>query len=132
MRETLERLFSDFENTVNNLRIALQIAKDDLDVDGTIKRFELCYELSWKIIKTYLEDLGIICKNPRDCFKEAFNNDLIDDETVWMEMIEDRNRLVHTYTFEQSREIFENIKSKYINSIENLYSKLKRDFENEQ
>jgi len=110
MRERVKRTFLDFEKAVQNLKSAVESAVDDLDIDGAIKRFELCYELSWKIIRLYLEDLGIICNNPRDCFKQAKINNLIEDESLWMEMIETRNQLVHEYSFEFSREIFDKIK----------------------
>jgi len=111
MRERVRRTFLEFEKAILNLKLATDKAVDDLDIDGTIKRFELYYELAWKIIKLYLEDLGIICKNPRECFKYAKINNLIGDDFLWMEMIDTRNRLVHEYSSDFSREIFDEIKS---------------------
>lgn len=125
MRERVKRFFSDFERAYLNLKSATESASDELSIDGTIKRFELCYELAWKLIKEYLADLGIIRKNPRDCFKEAFNQGFIEDQMAWMEMIEDRNLLVHTYTSEESRVIFEKIKCVYVKLFEKLYDELK-------
>jgi nucleotidyltransferase substrate binding protein (TIGR01987 family) len=109
MRERVKRTFLDFEKAFNNLKSAVEKAVDDLDIDGTIKRFELCYELSWKIIKLYLEDLGIICKSPRDCFKQAKINNLIEDEVTWIEMIETRNQLVHEYSSDFSRKFLKKL-----------------------
>ncbi len=117
MNEKIKIIFNDFEKALNNLKKATEIAKDDLDIDGTIKRFELTYELSWKLIKSFLEYNGIFCKSPRECFKYAFQNGIIDNELIWMKMIDDRNLLVHTYNFDFSREIFENIKNKYLKSF---------------
>ncbi|HDL15131.1 MAG TPA: nucleotidyltransferase, partial [Euryarchaeota archaeon] len=91
MNGRLKRIFIDFKNAFDNLETAAKEAKTDLEIDGTIKRFELCYELSWKLIKEVMANQGIICKNPRDCFKQAFINDLISDEDIWLKMIEDRN-----------------------------------------
>jgi nucleotidyltransferase substrate binding protein (TIGR01987 family) len=131
MRERVKRTFLDFEKAFNNLKSAVKKAVDDLDIDGTIKRFELCYELSWKIIKLYLEDLGIICKNPRDCFKQAKINNLIEDEVIWMEMIDTRNQLVHEYSSDFSREIFEKIKNDYVRILEELYKNIKERAEDD-
>jgi nucleotidyltransferase substrate binding protein (TIGR01987 family) len=131
MRERVKRTFLDFEKAFNNLKSAVEKAVDDLDIDGTIKRFELCYELSWKIIKLYLEDLGIICKSPRDCFKQAKINNLIEDEVTWIKMIETRNQLVHEYSSDFSREIFEKIKSDYVRILEELYKNIKERLEND-
>lgn len=126
MNERFERIFNDFENSVKNLTSAVKKAKDDLEIDGAIKRFEMCYELSWKVIKLYLENLGIICKNPRDCFKQAKINDLINDEIIWMEMIDTRNQLVHEYSSTFSREIFNEIKNKYNKILYELYETIKK------
>ncbi len=132
MRERVKRYFKDFEKDFLNLKEALKLAKTDLDIDGTIKRFELCYELSWKLIKEYLADKGIIVKNPRDTFKEAVKNELIQEEEKWMEMIEDRNFLVHTYSSEESRTVFDKIKTIHINLFETLYKKIEEEFKNEK
>ncbi len=123
MNERLKRNFNDFKNAFNNLEIGVKEAKTDLEIDGTIKRFELCYELAWKLIKNVLADKGIICRNPRDCFKQAVINELIADEDIWLNMIEDRNELVHLYQFANSRKIFENIKLRYIKSFTSLLQK---------
>lgn len=132
MRERVKKFFDDFSKALKNIRVGIDTTIDDLDIDGTIKRFELCYELAWKLIKTYLEDKGIICKNPKDCFKQAYINGLINDETVWMRMIDDRNLLVHTYTGEESRDVFENVKEAYVNSFEYLYNKISMGVDDEE
>ncbi len=124
MNERLKRNFDNFHKAFGNLQVAADKAKTDLEIDGTIKRFELCYELSWKLIKEALSNIGIICKNPRDCFKQAFINGLIKDEKNWLMMIDDRNRLVHTYDFGNSREIFENIKKYYVSLYEWLIERV--------
>lgn len=131
MNERARRVFFDFEKALKNLKQAVKVAQDNLTIDGTIKRFELTFEISWKLMKAYLEDLGIICKNPRDCFKQAYLNGLIDDETVWMKMIDDRNLLVHTYTLEESRGIFANVKKIYLKQFECLYNKVSQEVEGE-
>lgn len=127
MREKVRRYFADFNKAVNNLEEAIERVQDDLDVDGAIKRFELCYELFWKLIKVYLEDQGIICKSPRDCFKQAVKLGLIDDEKAVMEMIDDRNFLVHTYSFDESRYLFEKIKNIYFGIFKKLHQKIKEE-----
>ena len=50
--------------------------------DSSIKRFELCFELSWKVIqKHYLRDRGLSMPlATRDCFREAFAYGLFSDE----------------------------------------------------
>ncbi|WP_041446620.1 HI0074 family nucleotidyltransferase substrate-binding subunit [Pseudothermotoga thermarum] len=124
MRERVQQYFTQFQNALRNLEEAVQYAKTDIEIDGTIKRFELCYELSWKLIKEYLADLGLICKNPRDCFRLAYQNGLIANDQIWMEMIDARNRLVRTYSAEESREMFIDIKEKFLHELKYLYDKI--------
>lgn len=124
MNERIERIFDDFKKAVDNLEYAVNNTVDDLDVDGVIKRFELCYELSWKVIRLYLENLGIICKNPRDCFKHAKLNELIEDDIIWMEMIDMRNRLVHEYSLDYSKKMFNDIKLKFTEQFKKLKDKI--------
>ena len=121
-------IFIDFEKAVKNLRSAVNQAASPLEIDGAIKRFELSYELAWKLIKEHLAGDGIVCKSPRDCFKAAKENDLIADEVNWLQMIEDRNQLVHCYTFEQSRVIYDKVKASHSQALMLLYKRVKEEY----
>jgi uncharacterized protein with HEPN domain len=74
----------------------------------------------------YLLYTGVVCKNPSDCFKAAKKNELIGDEMAWLKMIEDRNYLVHVYTYEQSRIVFDTIKIMHAQSLFDLYAVMKQ------
>lgn len=54
---------------------------------------------------------------PRYIFKEAYSNGIIDDEDVWLSMIEDRNRTSHVYSENMSDRIAERIKNEYVYAI---------------
>lgn len=76
-----------------------------LERGGVIQRFEVALELAWKTLKDLLEHEGrtLSPATPRSVFKEAAAAGLVSDGDVWLEMIEARNRLSHTYdgsTFE--------------------------------
>lgn len=87
----------EFEKCLQKFEEVLNLQKSDVVRDSAIKRFELCFELCWKVIKDFFVEEGIICKSPKSCFKEAYRFGLIDDEEEWLAMIEDRNLSVHTY-----------------------------------
>ena len=42
---------------------------DDMYLDATIQRFEFCFELAWKLMKTVLEYEGIDVNSPRSCIR---------------------------------------------------------------
>lgn len=69
----------------------------DVFLDLIVKRFEFTYEMAWKALKRYLEFLGLDPKAPRMVFKEAFAQQIITDEEVWLDMIEQRNLTSHVY-----------------------------------
>lgn len=89
------------------LSTALQTAKSPLEITGTIKCFEYCYELSWKTMRKILEKMGLVNINsPRTTFTAAFNNGLITNLDTWIHFIELRNLTVHTYDSDLAEDVF--------------------------
>jgi len=111
-------------NAISRLEEGIKNAKDELGKDGVIQRFEFTFELLWKTLKLYLENEGIICKSPRDCMQKAFRIDLIEDDEIFLQMLHDRNLSSHLYDKNTSRDLYENIKNKYLPVINNLFKKL--------
>ena len=129
MKKTLEYSIQKLEKAFLKLKDGAALAKDELDKDGVIQRFEFTFELLWKALKIFLEYQGIDVKTPRDSLKEAFRVELIEDEEAFLDMLEDRNKTSHIYDREESEEIFERIKSRYIQAIERVLEDLKGNVE---
>ncbi len=105
--EKFTRNIENFEKALTQLKKALQEPVTPIVRDATIQRFEFTYELCWKTLKGYLEDThGIRVVSPRLVFKEAFAIDLIENEDTFIEMIESRNTLSHTYNEDQAQSIY--------------------------
>ena len=106
----------------------------DVVIDGALHRFEFTFELAWKTMKDYLEYVGLIQKtgSPREVLQNAYQNDLIDNGEDWIEMMLSRNTLSHLYDEDESREIYEKIKNKYADMIEELINNLINKENNEQ
>jgi nucleotidyltransferase substrate binding protein (TIGR01987 family) len=70
-----------------------------LEKEGVIQRFEYTLELAWKTLKDYLEAGGLVIApvTPRQVVKEAFAAKVLADGQVWIDMIDSRNLLSHTY-----------------------------------
>ena len=110
----------NFERALSRLNEAVERAKDDLDKDGVIQRFEFTIELLWKSLKSILNYQGIECYSPRNCIKEAFKANLIEDDEIILDMLEDRNKSFHIYSELTSEEIFERIKKVYLKYLLSL------------
>lgn len=118
--ESLEDMI-EFSNTAD-----IKLEKLDEAVrDSIIKKFEYTFELSWKTIKSYLEEEGFEeVASPKRALKQAFEIGLINDEETWSNMLEARNSTAHTYDEEKAIYYEDVIKNKYINALSTLVSKL--------
>lgn len=97
----------------------------DVIRDGLIQRFEFTYELAWKATRDYLVVQGIVDKNsPKGVIKEAFVQQLIENELVWLEMIDDRNKTTHIYSQSEAERIANMITNHYVYEFESLLKKL--------
>ncbi|OIJ22334.1 nucleotidyltransferase [Anaerobacillus alkalidiazotrophicus] len=100
---------------------------DDLVIDATIQRFEFTYELSWKLMKVYLEYNGNLeVTSPRRTIQEAFKEGIITEGDKWLKMLENRNRTSHTYDEEIANEIYRNIKEEFSTIFDSLLEEMKK------
>jgi nucleotidyltransferase substrate binding protein (TIGR01987 family) len=107
MSSKLENLVRQFERAVDKLSDVLKQEKNEYIRDSAIQRFEFTFDLAWKSMKAFLEESGITAYSPRDTIKGAFQVGLIDEDPVWLEMIELRNLTSHTYNEFTAEEIYE-------------------------
>lgn len=113
------------EKAYLRLKDAVQRARDDLDKDGVIQRFEFTTELLWKTLKRVLNYNMEECYGSKDCLKKAFKYGLIDDDEILLDMLEDRNKSSHIYNEALSEEIFERIKAVYVEVIGKIVENLR-------
>lgn len=99
-------VLNDFENAVKRLREVLGLDKTGVTRDSAIKRFEICFDLAWKLMKLYAKISGLECNSPRSCFKTAFGLKLIDYDEKWLKMLDDRNLTAHVYKEKYADEVY--------------------------
>jgi nucleotidyltransferase substrate binding protein (TIGR01987 family) len=94
--------FQNFEKAFSHLDEAVQKVKElsVLEKEGLIQRFEYTFELAWKTLKDYLESENVEAKFPREVIKKGFQYEILLNGEVWMEMLEKRNLMAHTYNEE--------------------------------
>lgn len=117
----INELHEDYRKALERLGEALkQDLSSELTIDGTIQRFEFCFELAWKLAKEILSFQGIDAQSPRAVIKEAFENGLIKDGKGWIDMLEDRNKTSHIYDETQAKIIYEKIKASHYPLLKEL------------
>jgi nucleotidyltransferase substrate binding protein (TIGR01987 family) len=90
-----------------------------LEKEGTVQRFEYCFELAWKTLKDYLMESGVAISpvTPRQVIKDAFAAKLLDDGQLWMDMLVERNLLAHTYDKAVFDKAVEAIHARYLPAL---------------
>jgi len=121
----LQRL-QNFDRAVVLLREP--IARDvttlsNLEKEGTIQRFEFAVELAWKTLKDYLEYEGQVIApvTPRNVIKEAYAARILREGQVWIDMLDHRNLLAHTYDVRTFDAAVLAIRDRYLAAIEELH-----------
>lgn len=117
-------IVEDFQKIIDRLDEVLNLEKTTVNRDSAIKRFEMCFDLSWKAVKTFAKKQGVECTSPRRCFKEAFQMNLISDMEKWISILEDRNLTAHLYNEAHADEVYERLKE-YLQLFKELLKKLK-------
>lgn len=96
------------------MQLARSRELSELEQQGLIKGFAFSHELAWNLLKDDLQHQGITgVVGSRDATRLAFQNGLISDGELWMEMIRARNQSSHTYNLEQARAIAQAVTSRY-------------------
>jgi nucleotidyltransferase substrate binding protein (TIGR01987 family) len=126
-----EQKLNSYRKALSRLAEVVNVAKNrqlnDFEADGMIQRFEFTFELAWKLMKSYAEYQGTDKEimGSRDAVRWAFENKLISDSDVWMEMIKRRNDTSHTYDEDTAAEVVFRIKDFYYQAFVDFYDKMK-------
>ena len=120
--------FDNLQRAYQRLRWALEIHQQDPDNDlirmAVIKAYEFTFELSWKTLKDFLAYNGIDAKLPREVLKQAFATGLVIDGQLWIDMLEERNLMAHTYDDARARIAVDQIQERYLGGLQQLHNML--------
>jgi len=104
-------LLSDFNDALERLREALARPEDAFIRDACIKRFEFCFELAWKSIQSIARLEGQDCVTPRAAFSLAWQAHWVEDEGLWLDVLDARNKTAHTYREQTAKEVYSSLPS---------------------
>lgn len=126
----LESLIEDFENALSRLQEVLEMEKNEIVRDSAIQRFEMVFDLAWKTLKTFLEEYhNATCTSPRNCFKEAFRQHLIEFDDFWINITSIRNYTVHTYSEKLAEKVYKSLPEAF-NYFQKLLQEIKKQLKN--
>ncbi|MEK7276626.1 MAG: HI0074 family nucleotidyltransferase substrate-binding subunit, partial [Chloroflexota bacterium] len=87
-----------FEAALARLRDVILQPKTELVVDAAMLRFKHVFESAWRTTMRVEQDSGLESgTSPRQVIKVALKAGWINDDELWLKMLDDRNRTSHTY-----------------------------------
>jgi nucleotidyltransferase substrate binding protein (TIGR01987 family) len=115
--------FHNFDKAFLRLKDAMeQINLNELERNGLIQRFEFTLDLSWKVLKDYLEEKGFSFKpSPKDTLRLAQESGYINYAQDLIDGLEIRNVLSHDYDGEKFLESEKLLRDKVFPALEQLY-----------
>jgi nucleotidyltransferase substrate binding protein (TIGR01987 family) len=113
-----DALRQDFTTIVASWAKSLAQSKTEFTRDSAILRFELAYEVGWKLLQSVLREQGYEVNSPRQAFQRAFAMGWASDEEIWDDIIRARNNAVHIYR-EAAEALFKNLK-RFLQAFEQL------------
>lgn len=104
MQEEYMIAFSQLDKTLKQLQKALEkpLDKDNMNRDATIQRFKFTAELFLRILKKCLLVEKMPTTSPRDTLQKAYSFNWIDEEKIWLRMLDDRNLTSYMYNEERA------------------------------
>lgn len=121
--------FQNFDRAFVLLRAALEngpTALNSLEKEGVIQRFEYSFELAWKCVKDYMEADGVVFATvtPRQVLKQAIGAKILTDGQAWIDMLDHRNLLSHTYDQANFEKAVDAIYHRYLAALAQLHDHL--------
>lgn len=120
--------FQNFEKAVHYLQESIEKPHPTpLEKAGIIQIYEFTFELAWKTVKDYLEEKNVEVRFPRDTIKEGFKYEVLDNGETWLDMLQKRNLMSHTYDETNAELAYSLIVNDYFAELYNLYFKLLKE-----
>lgn len=97
------------------------------DRGAIINAYQYTFELLWKTLQRYMQQLEMLDElGPGSVIRTAFEYNIIDNGSIYMSMLKNRNLITHTYKEDVAEEIYTRIKKEYMEELENFI----RNFDN--
>lgn len=125
------RKYENFCRALANLKegATAQAPYTILEQTGLAALFTICFEQSWKLMKEILEYHGRYDErfgSPRAIIKLAYQCGMITNCDSWLELLEARNILSHTYSEEQALIVIHRLKTEFIPIFDELKAEIDR------
>ena len=115
--------FSNFEKAFLKLKEALDEEDlNELERNGVVQRFEFTLELSWNVLKDFMQEQGLQFQlTPKGTFRQAQKSGIIATSQILIDALEVRNELSHDYDGEKFEKAESKIRNEIFPALEGVY-----------
>lgn len=122
--------YENFCSSLKNMKEIYNYTEpyDNVVLTGLVGLYEICFEQSWKMMKEILELHGFeegATRSPKIILKTAFKAGMIKDEELWLQGLQARNNVTHSYNQNIALGIVKDAKEKFYD----MFVELKREIE---
>ncbi|HLD75185.1 MAG TPA: HI0074 family nucleotidyltransferase substrate-binding subunit [Bdellovibrionota bacterium] len=116
-----QQRFQNFKRALGLYGEALKPKMSKLEEEGLIQRFEYTFELAWKCLQDLLYERGYAeVRGPRPVIEQAFQDGMISDGPLWLQMLKARNETTHLYDEAVFKSISKNVKGPFLSVLKNF------------
>ena len=115
--------FKNFEKAFSRLKESIEEKNlNELERNGLVQRFEFTLDLSWKVMKDFLEEKGFVFKpSPKDTFRQAQQARFIDYAQELIDGLDIRNELSHDYDGQKFESSEKQLRQEIYPALNKLY-----------
>jgi len=122
--QNFEKAYAVFQRRIDGYK---EHPKAEAYQMALVQSFEIIMELSWKVIKDYLEDGGTKVTSPKQVIRQAFQFEVIAEGEIWMKALDFRNMTTHTYDEAILNTVLNFVSEQYYRIVRDLYYDLKKE-----
>jgi hypothetical protein len=128
MNQELFNLYNDYYASIEQLRASNDEAKESLEKNKVIERFVFSFDIFLDIIKSIVKDHNVTCNYPATCIKAAVKFGLLAKETIYLEMLEDKYKIIQLKSRRYPEELFLRIQVRYVPLLTNFLQKIRENY----
>lgn len=125
--------YENFCKALDNLESINQYEEpyDTVTLTGLVGLYEVCFEQSWKAMKEILENQGFEeskTGSPKKVLKTAYAAGMITEEDKWLEALQARNNVAHSYNESIALDIVRQTKAVFVGLFQGLKVELEENW----
>lgn len=124
--------YKEFSDSFKRLITYSQNAKEDFEKDNVAKRFKLTFDLFLKNLACILREYKVNCNYPSDYIQTAAKFGIINNENIYIQMLEDKYKITNLPKSKVPDEVYKNIKIKYLINLRKYLEKIEKDYINQK